>query len=83
MSIRNKFLSLLYILPQRKRVKQGHANGSNVVARDVYLGTGIATGSNVDPYLPIWKALWKAKVPNKVAILEWEQCKIFSQPGQL
>ncbi|KAL6145467.1 hypothetical protein ACLB2K_056154 [Fragaria x ananassa] len=65
MSIRNKFLSLLYILPQRKRVKQGHANGSNVVARDVYLGTGIATGSNVDPYLPIWKALWKAKVPNK------------------
>ncbi|KAL6127751.1 hypothetical protein ACLB2K_071114 [Fragaria x ananassa] len=36
-----------------------------------YVGGNIASTSDGDPHLPIWRALWKAKVPNKVAIFGW------------
>ncbi|KAL6215320.1 hypothetical protein ACLB2K_014751 [Fragaria x ananassa] len=39
--------------------------------RDIYIGGNIASTSAGDPYWPIWRALWKAKVPNKVAIFGW------------
>lgn len=29
------------------------------------------SSSNGDLYAPVWKALWRAKAPNKVAIFGW------------
>ncbi|KAM5555594.1 hypothetical protein ABKV19_023491, partial [Rosa sericea] len=42
-----------------------------LVARDFSIGHIFASSSTGDPYAPLWKALWKAKVPNKVAIFGW------------
>ncbi|XP_061993627.1 uncharacterized protein LOC133711538 [Rosa rugosa] len=41
------------------------------VARAFSIGHIFASTSNGDPYAQLWKALWKAKVPNKVAIFGW------------
>ena len=42
-----------------------------IIARDVLIGHVFATSSSGDPYLSIWRALWKAKIPSKVAIFAW------------
>lgn len=44
------------------------------IARDVVLGNSISSSSLGDPFLSLWKALWKAKVPGKVAICAWRAC---------
>lgn len=41
------------------------------IAQDMFIGNVFASTSTIDPYAPIWKALWRAKVPNKVAIFRW------------
>ncbi|XP_024155779.1 uncharacterized protein LOC112163738 [Rosa chinensis] len=41
------------------------------IARDFSIGNVFASSSNGDTYAPLWKALWKANVPNKVAIFGW------------
>ncbi|XP_024196014.1 uncharacterized protein LOC112199199 [Rosa chinensis] len=41
------------------------------IARDFSIGNVFASASMGDPYAPLWKALWKANVPNKVAIFGW------------
>ncbi|XP_024196669.1 uncharacterized protein LOC112199909 [Rosa chinensis] len=42
-----------------------------IVAREFSIGHIFASASTGDPYAPLWKALWKAKVPSKVAIFGW------------
>lgn len=44
------------------------------IACDVVLGNSISSSSLGDPFLSLWKALWKAKVPGKVAICAWRAC---------
>ncbi|XP_061993936.1 uncharacterized protein LOC133711869 [Rosa rugosa] len=44
------------------------------VARELSMGTYSASTSSGDPYAPLWKALWNAKVPSKVAIFGWRAC---------
>ncbi|XP_024178720.1 uncharacterized protein LOC112184715 [Rosa chinensis] len=41
------------------------------IARDFSIGHVFASSSNGDTYAPLWKALWKANVPNKVVIFGW------------
>ncbi|XP_062020933.1 uncharacterized protein LOC133737384 [Rosa rugosa] len=41
------------------------------VARDFTLSHIMSSSSGGDPYAPLWKALWKARVPGKVAIFGW------------
>ncbi|XP_062011572.1 uncharacterized protein LOC133728174 [Rosa rugosa] len=41
------------------------------VACSFSIGHIFASPSTGDPFVPLWKALWKAKVPNKVAIFGW------------
>lgn len=59
--------------PAWKFDKRGHFSVKSAykVARDLYFGHFSATSSMGDPYLAIWRTLWKANVPNKVAIFGW------------
>ncbi|KAM5578651.1 hypothetical protein ABKV19_008793 [Rosa sericea] len=41
------------------------------VACDLVMGNQFASTSAGDPYSPVWRALWRAKVPSKVAIFGW------------
>lgn len=45
------------------------------IARDLVLGNILSSSSLGDPFLQLWKSLWKAKVPGKVAICAWRACK--------
>ncbi|XP_024164283.1 uncharacterized protein LOC112171314 [Rosa chinensis] len=42
-----------------------------VIAWDISIANVFASSSNGNIYGPIWRALWKEKVPNKVAIFGW------------
>lgn len=44
------------------------------IARDVVLGNFLSSSSLGDPFVSLWKALWKANVPGKVAICAWRAC---------
>ncbi|XP_024200456.1 uncharacterized protein LOC112203766 [Rosa chinensis] len=44
------------------------------MARDISLGLVLAFPSIPDPYTRLWAALWKATVPNKVALQAWRSC---------
>ncbi|XP_024156261.1 uncharacterized protein LOC112164272 [Rosa chinensis] len=41
------------------------------IAQDISIGNVFASTSTGDPFAPLWKALWKANVPSKVAIFGW------------
>ncbi|XP_024155858.1 uncharacterized protein LOC112163838 [Rosa chinensis] len=41
------------------------------IACDFFVGNIFASSSPGNPYSPIWKALWRAEVPSKVAIFRW------------
>ena len=42
-----------------------------LIARDYVIGGSTVSSSTGDPYVAIWRALWKARVPSKVAIFGW------------
>ncbi|KAL6225497.1 hypothetical protein ACLB2K_004347 [Fragaria x ananassa] len=44
------------------------------VAKDIAIGTILAPPTPVDPMCKLWKAIWNAKVPGKVAIHTWRSC---------
>ncbi|XP_024160347.1 uncharacterized protein LOC112167549 [Rosa chinensis] len=44
------------------------------IARQQVLGHVLTSTSHGDPYLELWKRLWKAKVPGKVQICVWRAC---------
>ena len=60
-------------LPAWKFDKRGFFSVKSAyqVARDLYFGHYNASTSQGDPYIAVWRALWRAKVPNKVAIFSW------------
>ncbi|XP_062021454.1 uncharacterized protein LOC133738034 [Rosa rugosa] len=44
------------------------------IARQQVLGNVLTSTSQGDPYIELWKRLWKAKVPGKVQICVWRAC---------
>ncbi|KAL6143754.1 hypothetical protein ACLB2K_054449 [Fragaria x ananassa] len=44
------------------------------VAKDIVIGTILTPPTPVDPMCKLWKAIWNAKVPGKVAIHTWRSC---------
>ncbi|XP_024195872.1 uncharacterized protein LOC112199038 [Rosa chinensis] len=49
-------------------------NSAYFVARDIELGNVLAPATPLDPFRPLWKAIWGATVPGKVAIHAWKCC---------
>lgn len=47
-------------------------NSAYFVARDLALGVILAPSPPVDPYKAVWKTIWDAKIPTKVAMHSWK-----------
>lgn len=45
------------------------------IARDEVLGNVLSSSSQGDPFSPLWKTLWSAKVPSKVSVCVWRACQ--------
>lgn len=44
------------------------------LSRDYVLGNLLSSSSRGDPFRFLWKALWSANIPGKVAICAWRVC---------